>query len=367
MAEQSQDGQEKTETPTDERREQFRERGDIAHSREITSVFVLIGAITYLGFTITDSTEQMLRVLKTGLQKMSSYRPEPVNILGYFKDVWISFVSMILPIAAVSMTISMFVTFSQTRMNYSWKRLAPKWERMNPLSGLKRMVSLQALTELLKSLGKMISVSVILLLILYSEWEKVPALLNVGIVSSWKFWGKISVLFFGAVAALLLLIAAGDYLYNYFSLENKMKMTKQEVRDEFRQREIDPQVKMRLRRLQRDLTQRRNIESTKNATVLITNPTHYSVALKYEPGMVAPVLVAKGMDLLALRMREAAKESGVPIVEDKPVARALYKTTEIGDEIPQALYKAVSEVIRYVYKVKGIRLPGSQKTTMSNQ
>ena len=180
------------------------------------------------------------------------------------------------------------------------------------------------------------------------------ALLNLGISHSWAFWGRISRLMTGSVAVLLLLIALGDYLYNYLVLEKKMKMTRQEVKEEFKQRDRSFDKKQ-AQELQRDLSQRR-VLSHQKATVVITNPTHYSVALKYELGMPAPVLVAKGTDFLALRMREAAKEAGIPVVENKPVARALYKTTEVDDEIPQSLYRAVSEVIRYVFRMKGIPL-----------
>ena len=361
MAEESQDGQEKTESPTDERREQFRNRGDIAHSREITSVFVLVSCLGWLSYTGRNSAEELIFLLKKSFESIAYYRLNLSDITDYLASMWLKFIKIILPMASVSLTVSVLLTFIQTKMNVSVKRIAPQWQRLNPLSGLKRMVSLQALAELLKSLGKMFSVASVLFLILYSEWEKVPALLNLNLFSIWNFWGRVTILFFSSVAFLLIIIALLDYLYNYISIENKMKMTKQEVKEEFKQREVDPQVKMRLRRLQKELVQRRNVDATKKATVLVTNPTHYSIALLYEHGMAAPVLIAKGKDFLALKMREVAKEQSIPIVEDKPVARALYKTTESGDEIPQSLYRAVSEIIRYVFKIRGIRIPGNNK------
>jgi flagellar biosynthetic protein FlhB len=155
----------------------------------------------------------------------------------------------------------------------------------------------------------------------------------------------------------MFVIAGGDYLYNFFSLEKKLKMTKQEVREEFKRREVDPHLKGRMRRMQRDLATRKVVEKTKEATVLLTNPTHYSIALKYEIGMAAPIVLAKGIDFLALKMREVAKEQKIPIIENRPLARELYATVDEGREIPDKLYKAVAEIIRYVFKLKGKAVP----------
>lgn len=357
MAEESEhDGQEKTESPTDERREQFRQRGDVVHSRELTSVIVLMAVSGWLYYTAGTNTEYLVYLLRKSFESLVYYRPSVSDLTGYFADIWLATIRVVLPIAAVSMTAAIFFTMIQTRLNISWKRIEPQWGRLNPLSGLKRLISVQAIAELLKSLGKMCAVSGVLFFILYSEWEKVPALMNLSLFSVWNFWSKVTFMLFSSVSVLLMVIASFDYLYNFISLENKMKMTRQEVKEEFKQREIDPQVRMRMRKLQRDLGQRRTIDKTKKATVLITNPTHYSIALFYEHGMSAPVLIAKGKDFLALKMRETAKDHGIPLVEDRPVARALYKSTEEGEEIPQNLYRAVSEIIRYVFKIKGIKI-----------
>lgn len=356
MAEETNDGQEKTENPTDDRREQFRTRGDIAHSREITSVFVLIASLSWINFSFQKNSEILISFLRDSFESISFYKPSSSDILDYFYDIWFFLIKIIIPISAVSMTVSILVTFIQTKMNISSKRLAPQWSRISLISGLKRIASLNSIIELIKSIGKIIAVSVVMILILFSEWGKVPALMSINMVSSWYFWGEITWMLFGSVLILLFIIASIDYLYNYISLENKMKMTKNEVKEEFKQREIDPQIKMRLRRLQRDLIQRRSIDATKKATVLVTNPTHYSIALFYETGMSAPILLAKGKGFIALKMREIAKTSGIPIVEDKPVARYLYHNTENGEEIPQNLYKAVSEIIRYVFKIKGMKI-----------
>ena len=183
---------------------------------------------------------------------------------------------------------------------------------------------------------------------------------------AWGYWGEITRNLFWAVSALLLVIGAGDYSYNLFTLEKKMKMTKQEAKEEQKKYEGDPHVKARIKRMQREMVMSKMVKATRDATVLVTNPTHYAVALKYELGMRAPVVVAKGIDFNALRLREVAAEADVPIVENKPLARTLYKIGDVGEEIPAALYQAVSEVVKYVFKLKGIALPGSQRTARAD-
>jgi flagellar biosynthetic protein FlhB len=191
--------------------------------------------------------------------------------------------------------------------------------------------------------------------------------MNYTVPAAWAYWAEITKSLFWAVAGLMLLVAGIDYLYNFISFERRIKMTKQEVKDEFKRREVDPHLKARMRRMQRDMVMRRTLEKTKEATVLITNPTHFSIALKYELGMGAPILLAKGIDFLALEMRKVAKENKIPIIENRPLARELYATVEEGEEIPDKLYKVVAEIIRYVFKLKNkpmVRAPEAVGPTM---
>jgi len=159
------------------------------------------------------------------------------------------------------------------------------------------------------------------------------------------------------VSVVMVAIGGLDYFYNWITMERRMKMSKQELKEEYKRRELDPQVKGRQRRMARDIANRKTLENTKQATVLITNPTHYSVAVRYEIGMTTPMVVAKGIDFLALRMRETAKGQDIPIVENRPLARTLYRLVNEGQEIPEDLFTAVAEVIRYVFRLKGIRIP----------
>lgn len=352
MAE-NQDGQEKTEEPTQDRREEFRGKGQVAVSREVTGVMVLGGVTLFLSAFISRISGDLMSLFGKHFILVKDLRISNVNLSSYIIWIWSETLKLIFPVFLVTMSLAILITFSQTRLNWSWKRLAPDFGRMNPLKGLKNMVNTQALVNLLKGIGKTLAVSLVAYLILYSEIKVVPGLLMNPILLVWQHWGEITELLFYSVCALLMLIGAGDFIFNYFSLENQMKMTKQEVKDEMKKHEVDPHVKGRLKRMQRDLLFGKTLRATRDATVLITNPTHISVALKYEFGMGAPVVVAKGEEELAMLMREIAKEEKIPLMENKPLARFLYKAVEVGQEIPESVYRAVSEIIRYVFKLKG--------------
>lgn len=356
MAEENSDGQEKTEEPTDEQRDKFKEKGDIPHSREITSTLALFALILLFTYYTKSGIENLIDLLRKNFFNLHRSEFTVQGFFNYLRSIWIDFVKIITPICLTSIFVASLSTFAQTRFNIAWSRLKPSWQKLNIITGLQRMVSIRALVELLKSLGKLLVVGLVAFLILYGEWHKVPSLLMLNPITAWIYWADITQNLFFAVACLLLFIGVLDYLYNFFSMENKMKMTKQQVKEEFKQREIDPFIKGRMRKMQRDIIAQKSMEGAKEATVLITNPTHYSIAVKYELGMEAPVVVGKGLDFLALRMREIAKEHDVPIVENRPLARTLYADVDIGGQIPERLYKAVSEVLRYVFKLKGIKV-----------
>lgn len=360
MAEENPAQEDKTEDASPERREEFRERGQIAVSREITSVFVLASIVVFFSFSAPIFVNNLSKMFVTHFESIGSFRVSKVNVINYGIKTWMEVLYLITPMFIVTVSIAIFVTLLQTRFNWSWKRLKPEFSRMNPGPGLKRMVALQALFELSKGVGKMTAVGLVGYLILFAEWHKVPGLLQLPVGPAWAYFGEIIKYLFWAVSGLLLVIALGDYIYNFSELEKKMKMTKQEVKEEFKRREVDPHLKARMRRVQRDMATRKALDLTREATVLVTNPTHYSIALKYELGMDAPIVVAKGVDFLALKMRELAKDLDIPIVENRPLARELYATVEDGQPIPDKLYKVVAEIIRYVFKLKGRKL--SSKT-----
>lgn len=360
MADQDTDNADKTEDATPERRDDFRERGQIAVSRELTQVLVLAAMVGFITYYTAHTVEAIEKFMVDSFRLTQIQNITKDGLLGVLSSFWIGFVRLILPIFLVISGVSIVITLLQTQFNWSWKKLTPDFNNMNPLSGIGRMFSVNAIVELFKSLAKMVAVGTVGYLILRGEWKVVPGLIALPFVSSWRYFADISNQLLWGVAGFLLVIAGGDYIFNYFSLERKMRMTKQEVKEENKQREADPHVKARIKRMAREISSRKTLERSKSATVLITNPTHYSIAIKYEVGMIAPVVVGKGVDYLALRMREMAKELQIPIVENKAVARALYDEVEEGREIPSSMYKAVSEIIRYIFQIKGIRIPQRQ-------
>lgn len=357
MAE-NEDGMEKSEEPTEQRREDFRKKGDIPNSKELTSVGVLFASMILLTSMSAWLYKKAHLITEKVLTMTETFRVTDKNVLEFLGALWWDTVIIILPISIGIIVISSAFTLGQTRANFSMKKLQPNFQKFNPIPNLKRMFGTQSLVELTKGVLKMLFVGWVSYAILRGEFDKVPALLHLDIMSTWSYWGQITKSLFFAVSGLLLIVAAIDYFYNYRQIENKMKMTLKEVKDEYKNREIDPYIKAQFRQKGRELASGQMIANTKEATVVVTNPTHFAVALKYESGMIAPIVVAKGVDDLALNMRKVAKESDVPIVENKPLARAMYKTLEVGDPIPEGLYKAVSEVIRYVYQLKGIKTPG---------
>ncbi|MBI2602480.1 MAG: EscU/YscU/HrcU family type III secretion system export apparatus switch protein [Deltaproteobacteria bacterium] len=350
--------QERSESPTDERREQFRKRGDVANSREITSVIVLGLLIGFLSFYFLSIYNDLMSHMHRQFEDSASFRVSGDNLAQLLKTSWMLFLKLALPIFFAVAVASTFSTFLQTRFNVSFDRLKVNFDKLNIINGLRRMVASQAFLELGKGFGKLIIIGTVAGLIFLSESRTIPFLLNVPITSSWMYWAEQTRFLFIMVFIFLILIAGIDYIYNFMSLESKMKMTRQQLKEEYKERELDPFLKARLRRMQKEFAFKRTMEATRKATVLITNPTHYSVAIRYEIGMNAPRLVAKGADFLALQMRELAKSLDIPIVENKPLAQTLYKTLAVDREIPANLYKALSEIISYVFKIKGIKIPG---------
>jgi len=367
MAEMDNDNEDKTEEATPERRDDFREKGQIAHSQELSQVAALAAIVACFGWYGPDVLERVRKILVRSFQSIESLRIDQGNVLPYVSSIWVEMLVIILPLFIVAAGISSLATLLQTQFNFSWERLQFNWAILNPIPGIAKMFKMEMVVTAIKTTAKLAVVTVITWLILKGEWIKVAALLNVPFMKTWIYWGDITTQMLWGVVGLLLFVSAGDFLYTFQSLEKKMRMTKEEIKEEVKQRESDPHVKARLRKMARDIANRKTVENTKKATVVITNPTHYAVAVRYEVGMPAPVVVAKGIDFLALKMRETAKDNDIPIVENKPLARALYAAVKENEEIPSDMYKAVAEVIKFVFKLKGTKVPGQKIATHSNE
>lgn len=343
---------EKTEEATQARRDEFRKRGQIANTKELGSGLILLTAfvVIYLAgqFFLREIFE--LFELSYGSNLSAAAREES------FKSVLIvalkKFVFLFFPLGLIAMVIGVMSSFFQIGILNVENALEPDLNKINPMSGLQRLFSLKALVEGLKSLVKISMVIYLIYYILSKDIVSIANLMDFSAREMLEFIGQKTSQLIGVVAMLMIVIAAADYFYQRWDLEKQMMMTKQEVREEIKSREGDPLIKSRVRRIQRDIANRRMMQEVPKADVIITNPTHIAVALKYSENLPAPQLIAKGGDLMAEKIKAIAREHGVPIVENKPLARAIFKTLEIGQVIPRELFVAVAEVLSYVYKLK---------------
>ncbi|MGH1462117.1 MAG: flagellar biosynthesis protein FlhB [Neptuniibacter sp.] len=360
MAEES--GQEKTEDPTPKRIREAREKGDVPRSKELATTLVLMAAVASVFVFGAQLAEKMLGIMESNfvLDRQSVF--DPNKMLAHFESsAWDALLGLA-GIFSVIMLAALIGPIALGGWNFSGKSLVPKGSRISPLAGLKRMFSLKALVELFKAIAKFSLVGGFAMLILWNIRADILALASFGERPAINGAIDIIVWVFMALSAVLILIALVDVPYQLHEYTEKMKMTLQEVKDELKNTEGKPEVKGRIRQLQREIAQRQMMKSVPDADVVITNPTHYAVALKYEgEGRGAPVLVAKGVDFLALKIREVAEEHDIPILSAPPLARAIYNFTEIEEEIPSGLYLAVAQVLAYVFQLKSYKKRQAEK------
>lgn len=355
MAE-SESGQEKTEEPTAKRLKESRDKGDIARSKELnTLAVVLAAAVALLMFgpaMVRGMTELMVYNFTIEREALYATDSMGLRLLASARKG----LDILAPIFFVLLIAALVGPLLLGGWLFSAKSMAPKFSRMNPAAGLKRMFSVKALVELLKALAKFLVVLAAALLVMNFQRGDLLALSleslpNAMVHSGWILGTALLLL-----ACSLILIAAVDIPFQLWDHKKKLLMTKQEVRDEYKDSEGKPEVKSRIRQLQREMAQRRMMAEVPNADVVITNPTHFAVALKYDPvNSGAPVVVAKGVDVLALKIREVAGEADVVVLESPPLARAVYYSTELDQQIPAGLYLAVAQVLAYVFQLRQYR------------
>jgi len=352
MAE-SESGQDKTEDPTDKRRRESREKGEIARSKELNTLVVMLagagGLLIYGGGLALD----LLEIMRLNFSLPREVLLSPGAMAQYLLHSGKIAIVAVQPILIFLLLAAFLGPISLWGWLFAAGSLAPKFSRMNPLAGLKRMFSPSALMELLKAFGKFLLVLSVALAVLYSDIDDVLRIahepLEQAIMHSVQLVGW-STLW---MACGLILIAAIDVPIQLYQSKQKLMMTKQEVRDEYKEAEGKPEVKQRIRQLQHEVSQRRMMAAIPTADVVITNPTHYAVALKYDPDKGnAPVLLAKGSDFLALKIREIAVANEVMLLESPALARSIYYSTELDQEIPGGLYLAVAQVLAYVYQIR---------------
>lgn len=352
MAENDQ-GQEKTEEPTSKRRGKARQEGQVAKSQEINFVAGLMAALLYFalnGSSMIESINLMVRWLFTDVLMTEVTQESAIKILN---NVVNNMLGIILPFMLVLFFAMIMVNIFQVGFLITAKPFKPKLNKFNPIKGIKRLLSPKKLIDLLKSVLKLIIIGAVPYIIIKGEINHLPLIMDMGIWSIMSYMGKIMIKIMFYVSLVMLIIAILDYMYQRWTHEKSLKMTKQEVKDEWKQSEGDPKIKARIRRIQLEFMRKTMMQEVAKADVVVTNPVHVAVALKYErTDMDAPRVVAKGARLMAEKIKQIATENNVSIVENAALAQSLYKTVEVGDTVPEALYKAVAEVLAYVYTQK---------------
>jgi len=352
----SESGQDKTEDPTEKKKKDAREKGEIARSKELNTLAIMLagsGALLIFGGALAQDLMELMRM-------NFSLSREVVLDQGamgtYLMHSGLIALVAIQPVMITLLLAALIGPISLGGWLFSAGTMAPKFSRMNPGAGLKRMFSSKAVIELLKALAKFFIILFVALAVLSADIDDLLRIahepLDMAIIHSLQVVGWSSLW----MACGLIIIAAVDVPFQLWESAKKLKMTKQEIRDEHKDQEGRPEVKQRIRQLQRDMSQRRMMAAIPDADVVITNPTHYAVALKYDPDKGgAPMLVAKGSDFLALKMREIAVANNVLLLESPALARSIYYSTELEQEIPGGLYLAVAQVLAYVYQIRQYR------------
>lgn len=352
MAE-NEDGQEKTEEPTGKKLDDARKKGQVARSRELNTMAVtLAGAISLM--VMSGQFESALRTVMTNnfsVKREDLY--EPVAMLHHLSDALQDALLMLAPFFLILMIVAIIASVSLGGMAFSMEALAPKLDKLNPISGMKRLFSLKGLMELVKALLKFIFIAGVTAAVLWFSVQDMVSLSKMEISPALSEVGSLVGSSFIILASTLILIALMDVPFQLWEHKRQMRMTRQEVRDEMKNTEGRPEVKGRIRSLQREMAQRRMMGEVPKADVVVTNPTHYAVALKYDQdSMFAPKVVAKGKELVAANIRKIAQENDVPLIESPMLARAIYFSTELDHPIPAGLYLAVAKLLAYVFQLK---------------
>ena len=350
MAEQNDD--DKTEEPTPRKLEQAREKGDIVYSAEVGAALSLIAATGVVAFMSGPIVSDLARSFIGFLAMPDQYSTESRSLIAIGGLVGLKLVG-IFALAALALSVAgLAARYVQDQPTFTGERLTPKFEKLNPVEGFKRVFGKQAAASFLKSLAKLVVVGAALGWILWphdGELENM-SLLDPGAILPFIKERVVSMLV--ALASAAAAIAVVDYIFTRQSYMQRMKMSRREIKDELRQSDGDPMVKAKLRQIRTERSRKRMLANVPNASVVITNPTHYAVALRYEQGETpAPICLAKGVDAVAQRIRDAAKEHNIPIVEDPPLARALFAAADVDEPIPREHYEAVAKVIGFVMRL----------------
>ena len=344
---------EKTEPGSPRRLEKAREEGEVARSRELTTFVLLATGMGGLWLNAAPMNQHIGRALQRGLQFERASAFASSHMMVQAGNVVTEALQALLPLFGMMMLAALVAPLMLGGWLFSTQSLAPKFSKLNPIAGIGRLFSTQSLAELVKAIAKSLLVGSVAYWVISANVTSIMSLMSEPIGSALSHTMRLVANCCVLIIASLLLVAALDVPYQLWSYYRKLRMSREDLRQEHKESEGDPQVKAQIRRQQQQMARRRMMTEVANADIVVTNPTHFAVALKYrDKEMRAPRVVAKGSDLLALRIRAIGEENNVPILEAPPLTRALYRHTKLGDEIPAALYAAVAEVLAWVYQLQ---------------
>lgn len=343
---------EKTEEATPKRKEEAKKKGQVAKSSEISSAFVILAGFYTLKLLGVGVYDELARYMTVSFASLATEELTIHTVQLLFLGIGTILAKTVLPLLLVIMLISVVINFLQVGVIFSTEVLMPDFGKINPLTGFQRLFSKRALVELAKSLFKVGVIGYFIYRFAVIQTSDIPKLINMELIDSLKLAASLVIDLAFQIVTVMMILAIFDYMYQWWDHNQSLKMSKEEIKEEMKQTEGNPLIKSKIRERQRAMAMRRMMQEVPKADVVVTNPTHLAIALKYDKNMAAPLVLAKGQDLLAERIKQIARENKVVVIENKPLARALYPVVEIGDIIPPELYQAVAEVLAYVYRLK---------------
>jgi flagellar biosynthetic protein FlhB len=345
--------QEKTEQATSKRRQNAREKGQVTKSRELASVAVLGACLVYFYFDASDLTARLMALMKTSLRKSGQTNISIDTIQPLLTDLVFQTFALLAPFLLVALIAGLMINILQVGILFSAEAITPKYSKIDPVKGFQRLFSVRSLVELVKNILKMSIVGFVAYLTVRGEAQNLLPLVDFGVWDILGYLGRVSFKILYSTCWVLVILAILDYGYQKWEHERSLKMSMKEIKEENKESEGDPLVKGRIKKLQREMARKRMMAAVPKADVVITNPTHFAVAIRYEPEtMNAPCVIAKGADFLAEKIKEIARKSGVPVVENRLVAQVLYKVTPVDHAVPENLYKAIAEILAHIYSSK---------------
>jgi flagellar biosynthetic protein FlhB len=344
---------EKTEKATPKKRLDKRKKGEVAKSQDVNTAILLLFVFLFFWFSGGMILSKIMNLLIRSFEDFMLLQLTEKTTFSLLHDLLPDLSLILLPIMLVAMIGGVAANYMQVGFLFSTETIQFKLEKLDPIKGAKRIFSIRAIVELLKSTLKISFVGVVTFVVLWGEWDGIMRLSQVSLDAALIFLAKLVLKMGLAATIMLLFLAVFDYTYQKYDFEKNIRMSKQDIKDEYKNIEGDPHIKSKIKQKQREMAMSRMMQEIPKADVIITNPTHYAVALKYdEAKMDAPFVIGSGVDYIALKIRSIANNHDIPTIENRPLARALYEQTEIGDAVPEEFFKAIAEILAYIYRLK---------------